>query len=531
MKLRKYLVFSLGFVITNLSLGCKSEPEVDLIIKNATVVDGTGAPGVPADVAVANGRIVRVGPSLELRARETLDATGLVVAPGFIDVHTHADKLAAKPLAENFIRMGVTSVVAGNCGSSPVDVGEALAAIEKETAAVNFATLIGHNSVRREVMGKEQRAPTAEELQQMKELVAKGMDEGAVGFSTGLQYVPGTYADTEEIIELASPAGERAGIYTSHMRNEGTEIEAAIREALTVGEESGCRVEISHLKIDSQTHWGLSSEALALIDQARDRGLEVQADQYAYTAASSNLGIRFPSWVLEGGEDQVNERLDDEATWQRIKQEMKGLLAERGFEDLSFAVVANHEADPSVNGLSIKEIAEARKGSGSLDNQLEVAREMLRAEGAGMVYHLMSEEDVERIMRHPYVGVASDASINTLGEGVPHPRGYGNNARVLGHYVREKKVISLEEAVRKMTSLPARHFRFADRGLVAEGYAADLVLFDANQVAATATFEDPHAYAAGIPHVLVNGVFVVRDGQTTGARPGQVLRSSRGSHE
>jgi N-acyl-D-amino-acid deacylase len=204
---------------------------------------------------------------------------------------------------------------------------------------------------------------------------------------------------------------------------------------------------------------------------------------------------------------------------------MKGLLAERGFEDLSFAVVANHEADPSVNGLSIKAIAEARKGSGSLDNQLEVAREMLRAGGAGMVYHLMSEEDVERIMRHPYVGVGADASINTLGEGVPHPRGYGNNARVLGYYVREKQVISLEEAVRKMTSLPARHFRFADRGLVAEGYAADLVLFDPDRVVDEATFENPHVYPAGIPHVLVNGVFVVKDGRSTGARPGQVLRS------
>lgn len=520
------MAFFFALLVPGAGLAQQTPDSADLIIRNATVVDGSGAERFAGNVAIGNGRILAVGNLGDLTAREEFDASGLVVAPGFIDVHTHADELAEKPRAENFLRMGVTTLVAGNCGSSAVDVGRALAEIETSGASINFATLIGHNSVRREVMGTDRRPPTPEELEQMKALVAQAMDDGAVGFSTGLQYVPGTYAETEEIVELAKVAGARGGLYTSHMRNEGTEIEAAIREAVAVGEASGCRVQISHLKIDSKSHWGYSEQALELIDAARRSGLDVEADQYAYTAASSNLGIRFPSWVLEGGQEKINERLDDESSWQRIQGEMKALLAERGFEDLSFAVVADHEPDPSLNGSSIAEIALARKGSKSVEAQLEVAREMLRVGGASMVYHLMSEDDVARILSHPHVGVASDGDIQTVGEGRPHPRSYGNNPRVLGHYVRAEGVLSLEEAVRKMTSLPAEHFHFEGRGRVKEGYSADLVLFDPTQVGDPATFEEPHAYAAGIPYVLVNGVLVVKDGKHTGARPGHVLRSA-----
>jgi N-acyl-D-amino-acid deacylase len=285
---------------------------------------------------------------------------------------------------------------------------------------------------------------------------------------------------------------------------------------------TGARVQISHLKVDSPNRWGASARALEMIDTARARGTDVLADQYAYTAASSTLGIRFPSWVLEGGQAKIQERLTDATTWARIKEEMRGLLAERGLKDLSFARIASYRADPSWNGLSIEQVA-AKKGEGSPDAQLEVAREMMLAGGASMVYHFMSDGDVERIMKHPQVGFASDSGVLAFGSGVPHPRGYGNNARVLGEYVRNRKVIRLEEAVRKMTSLPARHFQFADRGLVREKYAADLVIFDPAAVADRATFELPHAYAIGIPHVLVNGVLVVRNGEHTGATPGQAL--------
>jgi N-acyl-D-amino-acid deacylase len=501
----------------------------DVLVSGGTLIDGSGAPGRRADVAVKDGRIAVIGILPRDSARETIDATGFIVAPGFIDVHTHADSIASTPRAENFVRMGVTSVVAGNCGGSALDVGEALAAIRQAGISVNFATLIGHNTVRSAAMGSANREPTLGELSRMKSLVWRAMADGAVGFSTGLQYVPGTYAKMPEILELARVAGNAGGLYASHMRNEGTELDKAIAETIRIGDLVGCRVQISHLKVDSPNRWGASASALALIDAARARGVAVEADQYAYTAASSTLGIRFPAWALEGGQGAIAARLNDRATWARIKTDMQALLAERGLADLSFAVVATHRADPALNGLSMKQVAARRKGADTLDAQLEAARDMMIAGNASMVYHFMSDGDVERIMRHPHVGIASDSSVLTPGEGVPHPRGYGNTVRVLGEYVRTRHVIRLEEAVRKMTSLPARHFRFQGRGLIQEGYAADIAIFDPATVGDTATFEKPHAFAAGVPHVLVNGVPVVRNGQHTGARPGQILTAPAGA--
>jgi N-acyl-D-amino-acid deacylase len=498
----------------------------DLLIRGGTVVDGTGARGRRADVAIKDGRIAAIGTIGRASAKEVVDASGLIVAPGFIDVHTHADDIWERPLAENFVRMGVTSIVAGNCGGSASDIASALSRVAETAASVNFSTLIGHNTVRRAVMGTENRDATIGEMSKMKALVWKGMADGAVGFSTGLQYVPGTYSKTPEIIELARVAANAGGLYASHMRNEGTALEESIEEALRIGADARARVQISHLKVDSPNRWGASEKALAMIDAARARGVEVEADQYAYTAASSSLSIRFPSWALEGGQPKIQERLNDPETWVRVKGEMRGLLAERGLKDLSFARIASYRADPSLNGLSIQQAAQKLKGTDSPDAQLETAREMMLAGGASMVYHFMSDADVERIMKHPHVGVASDSGVLSPGAGVPHPRGYGNNARVLGHYVRMRKVISLEAAVRKMTSLPAKHFRFEDRGLIRKGYAADLVLFDAATVGDAATFEVPHAYATGIPHVIVNGVLVVTNGAHTGAKPGVVLRSA-----
>jgi len=498
----------------------------DLVIAGGTVIDGTGKARTAADVAVKDGRIAAVGRIPRSQAAQVIDASGLVVAPGFIDVHTHADDLADRPSASNFVRMGVTSIVAGNCGTSALDVGAALARLREHPAAINFATLVGHNTVRSAVMGSDDRFPKPSELAHMKSLVWKAMADGAIGLSTGLQYVPGTYAQPPEIIQLAQIAVNAGGIYTSHMRNEGTELEQAIADTIRVGSATNGRVEISHLKVDSPSRWGSSERALAMIDAARLKGIDVRADQYAYTAASSSLGIRFPSWVLEGGPSKTAERLNTPATWQKIKQEMAGLLADRGLKDLSFAVVAMYRADPSLNGQSMRQIAARLKGSDSTDAQFEAAREMLLDGGASMVYHFMSDEDVDRIMRHPQVAIASDASVIAFGEGVPHPRGYGNNARVLGVYARDRHVIPLEEAVRKMTSLPAAHFRITNRGTIRPGYAADLVLFDPKTVRDPATYESPHAYATGIPYVLVNGVLVVRKGEQTDARPGQVIANS-----
>jgi len=490
-------------------------------------VDGTGAPTQSGDVAIRDGRIVRVGRIGNVTSKDRIDGTGLVVAPGFIDVHTHADNVASQPLAENFVRMGVTSIVAGNCGSSASSVGEALERIREAGVSVNFATLVGHNTVRSAVMGSAEREPSVGELGRMKGLVFKGMADGAVGFSTGLQYVPGTYSKPNEILELARVAANEGGIYATHMRNEGTALEAAVAESIHVARTLGMALQISHLKVDSPSRWGASAAALKLIDDARAAGVRVEADQYAYTAGSSSLSIRFPSWALEGGAPQMRQRLNDPITWARIKAEMQALFEERGFTDLSWAAVASYRADPSLNGLSMKDVAVKLSGSGSTDAQLEAARTLMLGGGASMVYHFMGDEDIARIMRHPMVGIASDAGVLQPGVGVPHPRGYGNTARVLGEYVRERRILTLEEAVRKMTSLPAEHFGFAGRGVIREGAVADLVVFDAARVRDTATYAQPHAYPDGITHVIVRGEFVVKNGVHTGARPGQVLMRTR----
>jgi N-acyl-D-amino-acid deacylase len=339
--------------------------------------------------------------------------------------------------------------------------------------------------------------------------------------------VPGTYSKSWEIVELARVAANEGGLYATHMRNEGTALEEAIAESIRVAETLDMRLQISHLKVDSPSRWGASEAALKLIDDARRRGVDVRADQYAYTAGSSSLSIRFPAWALEGGAEQVQQRLNDAATWARMKKEMQALIEERGFRDLSWAAVASYRPDPSLNGLSMKDVALRLTGGMSADAQLEAARRLMLGGGASMVYHFMSESDIERIMRHGAVAIASDASVLDGEGGVPHPRGYGNAARVLGEYVRERRVVSLEEAVRKMTSLPAGHFRFADRGVIRESAAADLVIFDPARVRDAATYDKPHAFAEGIPYVLVNGVAVVDQGVQTGARPGQVLSIKR----
>ena len=502
----------------------KQTDAADLLLVNGLVADGSGSQPRRADVAVTAGRIAGVGDLQRWTARERVDVAGLVVAPGFVDVHTHADRVADMPLAENFVRMGVTTLVAGNCGGSAVDVAEALQAIERTGVSVNYATLVGHNSVRQRVLGTARRPPTDEELSRMRDLVARAMAAGAVGLSTGLEYVPGTYATRDEIVALAKAAAAAGGLYASHLRDEGPQVDAAIAEAIAIGEAAGCPVQISHLKIDSPSVWGRAPQLLALIDGARARGVRVRADQYAYTAASTGLGIRFPSWVFDGGEEAVRGRLSEEGTWTRIKGDMRAMLAEMGASDYAFAVVASYPSDPARHGLSIAEIARRTRGDGSLDAQLEVAREMLLSGGAQMVYHVMGDADVAHIMRHPQVAVASDASLTTPGVGRPHPRSYGNTVRVLAKYVRDDGVLTLGDAVRKMSALPAEQFGFADRGSVRPGLAADLVVFEPATVTDRATFQEPHAFPAGLPHVLVNGAFVVRDGRHTGIRSGRVLR-------
>ena len=502
------------------------EKPFDLVIKNARVVDGSGNPWFRADVAVKGGRIARVGRVQASEGVKVIDAGGKVLAPGFIDVHTHVENLFKLPEAENFVRMGVTTVVTGNCGGSALDVGRFLGRVKETPTAVNVATLVGHNTVRHAVFGDADRAPTAEELEKMKALVERAMRDGAVGLSTGLFYVPGAYAKTDEVVELAKVAARFGGLYATHMRDEGGRVADSVRESIEIGERAGLPVEISHFKISAKRLWGQSDLTLGLVRAARERGLPVTVDQYAYTASSTSLDSRLPDWVQEGGREEGRKRIADPAQHARIVREMKESLRKSGFKDFSFANVASYRAKPEYNGKSIAEVTKLARNRADVGSQIEQMLEMYAAGGAAMVYHSMSEGDVRRILREPFTMVASDSGVRRFGEGVPHPRGYGNNARVLSTYVRGLGLVTLEDAVRKMTSLPAQTFGFRDRGLVREGMAADLVIFDEAVVADPSTFESPHQYAAGFNYVIVGGETVLEGGALTKARPGAALRGA-----
>jgi N-acyl-D-amino-acid deacylase len=501
--------------------------EYDLVITNARIVDGTGNPWFKGSIAIKDGKIARVGRFDRAAAKFVIDAKNQIVAPGFIDVHAHTEDIFGNPTAENFIRMGVTSLVTGNCGGSTTDVAEFLGKYKTTPLAVNLATLIGHNSVRQKAMGRDNRAPTAEEQTAMNAIVEQAMKDGAVGLSTGLIYVPGTFSKTEEVVELAKVASAHGGTYASHIRDEGTEVVAAINEAINIGEQANMPVQISHFKISAKALWGQSPMTLGLVRSARERGLTVTVDQYAYPASSTSLDVRLPNWAVAGSRDDGRKRLADPATRKKIADEMKLDLKKKKFKDYSFAYVASFRANPEFNGKNIAEITKLVKGDTKLDSQIEQIFEMYDKGGASMVYQVMSEDDVKTIMQEPFTMIASDSGVRQFGSGVPHPRGYGNNARVLGRYVRELKIVSLEDAVRKMTSLPAQTFNLRDRGQIREGFAADLVIFDPATVSDKATFDKPHQYAEGFSNVIVNGQVVFDGTKMTGVMSGQPLKLNR----
>lgn len=502
--------------------------DFDLLIKNGRIVDGTGNPWFVADLAIKQGRIADIGHFAAERAARVIDANNHIVAPGFIDVHTHIEGgITRLPTAENFLQMGVTSVVTGNCGGSELPLGEWFQSLEKMGVSLNIASLVGHNTIRRAGMnGDFDRAPTTEELQRMHDLTRQAMRDGAVGLSTGLEYVPGTYAKTDEIIALAKVAAEHGGLYATHMRNEDATVEQSIQESLEVGAQANCPVQISHFKISSRSRWGASAITVKMVEDARARGQQVTVDQYLYPASSTGIGILFPSWIFADG--KLNERLQDQATRARIIREMIEKAKQGGFPDFSFAYVASHRANPSFNGKNMAEITTMTRQESSPTAQAKQAIEILTAGGAQMVLQKMSEADVERIFRQPFTMIASDAGVtDAASDSVPHPRGFGNNARVLGEYVRKRNLVSIEEAIRKMTSLPAQTFRLWDRGLLRPGMAADVVIFDEKLVADRATFQQPKQYPTGIHYVLVNGQIVLAQGKHSGLRAGQVLRARR----
>lgn len=499
-------------------------PEYDVVVRGGRVLDGTGAPPVSADVALRDGRIAAVG-RVAGTGRTEIDARGKVVAPGFIDVHAHAEDVAALPAGENFLRMGVTTIVTGNCGGSAPDVAAFFAGLTQTGVGLNVATLIGHNTVRGRVMGGSFARPsTPAELERMSALVDKAMQDGAVGLSTGLIYLPGTFAKTDEIVALARVASTHGGIYASHMRNEGAGILNALEELTTIAREAKIPAEVSHLKLSGPNAWGRADEIIAYLDRARASGLAVTHDQYAYTASSTGISSLIAAEFREGGAARFKERRADPATRARMVAEMKESIARNKRGDYTYAVVANFRADPRINGKTIPQAAQLLRGGDSLDDQIETILDIEARGGAQGVFHGMNEADLRKFLVQPHTMVASDAGVRRFRDGVPHPRGYGNNARVLARYVRELRLLPLEEAVRKMTSLPARTFKLKDRGELKPGYVADVVIFDPEKVGDPSTFDDPHHYAVGFSDVLVNGVPVIRDAQLTPARPGRPVK-------
>lgn len=505
----------------------KTTSRYDVLIRNARVVDGTGAPAMMGSIAIKDGKIAALG-KVDGTAETVIDARGRVAAPGFIDVHTHSEKICDLPVAENFLRMGVTSIITGNCGYSRTDVAAFFKEIEATGTTLNVATLIGHGAVREEGMGgKFIRAPNAEQMKKMKALVEKAMQDGAVGMSTGLIYVPGSFAKTDEIIELAKVVAAHNGTYASHMRHETRRIFSAMDELTRIAREAGVRAELSHIKLSGPTAWGKAREVLDYLEKARAEGLKITHDQYGYTASSTGLRQTIPDEALEGTRDDFASRLADPVKKAEIIAGMKKILKDSGRENYAYAVVARFPADPSLNGLNIVEAAKKVRGNDSLDDQIELLLDIEKRGGGSGVFHGMNEEDLTAFLKHPLTMIASDGGPRRLGEDVPHPRSYGNNARILARYVREQKVLSLEDAVRKMTQLPARTFRLAGRGELTPGSWADVVIFDPQTVQDKSEFNDPHHYSEGFSDVLVNGVPVIREGKVTDARPGGPLRMAR----
>ena len=505
--------------------GAAAAQDYDVLIRGGRIVNGSGNPWFEADVGIRGDRIAAIGDLSAATAATAIDATGLVVAPGFIDPHTHAIRgIFDVPTADSALLQGVTTLTEGNDGASPWPVAEHYREIEELEISPNWAVFVGQGTIRSIVIGAEDRDATAVELEQMKEMVAQAMEQGALGISTGLFYVPGSFTSTGEVIELSRVAAEYKGIYISHMREEASQLIDSVNETIRIGEEAGIPVQMTHHKVIGAPNWGASVDSLRLVDEARARGVDITIDQYPYTASQTGISALIPQWAQEGGNDALIARLDSDETRQTIKNAVvERILFDRGGGDPANVFISRNSWDPSMAGKNLAELTMEAGMEPTPENAAEIVFDILRNGGATAVYHAIGSDDVDRIMRHPATAIGSDGPIGIFGEGAPHPRQYGAFARVLGHYVRERGVITLEQAVRKMTSMTAQRLSIHDRGLLAEGFFADIAIFDPDEIMDRATFEDPHQYAVGMKYVLVNGEVVVREGVHTGNRPGRIL--------
>lgn len=521
----KTLLCVFCYVLVLLSCGPSPKP-FTLIIKGGLIVDGSGSMGFRADIGLKDDKIVKIGTLKEKHAERVIHADKLVVTPGFIDIHTHCDRdILQVPTADNYIMQGVTTVIGGNCGGHPFPLKNLFSELEEKGMSVNFGVLVGHNTIRREVMEFKMDGPTSEEMEKMKALVEEEMRAGALGFSTGLSYLPGVYSETDEIVELAYVASKMGGIYATHLRDQGEKITEAIQEAIEVGEENNMPVQISHIKLAEDSVWNDLERITKPVEEARSRGVTVTLDQYPYTATSSGFTSSFPQWCFEGGKEKFLERLKDKKTYEKIKSYIIGrrLSSEKGINKLETIFIARAKNFPEYEGKNLQEILLAQGKGADIQNGADLIIDIEKNGGASGVFFQMDEKDVEDLMRLPYVMHASDGGIEVVGKGVPHPRNYGTFPRVIGRYVREKKVIPLEEAVRKMTYFPAEVFKLDKRGLLRDGMHADITIFDWEAFTDSATYENPHQYSNGLHYVIVNGDIVIEKGVHSGKRPGRIL--------
>lgn len=516
--------------LTVLLSSCSSTPVVyDMLILDGTIVDGSGSPAYEGDIAIVDDEIVKIGELNGSRANWVIDASGLTVAPGFIDLHTHADRnIRDNPGVENYLHQAVTTILAGNCGNSPVDLNEYFQSVTDTGIAVNIGMLIGHNKVRDAVMGNDNRAPTDREQAQMETLVKAAMDDGAFGLSTGLIYLPGTYSETDEVVALARVVAAEDGIYASHVRNEFELLIEAIEEALTIGHEADLPVQISHLKVADNTMWGNSTEILGMFEAARAEGLDIAVDQYPYTAGSTGLANVFPTWARAGSREDVQARLDDPETRARIKTDtIRKLNGARAAGDLSRIRIASFKGRPKYSGKTMAEVTRMNGYEPTIENGAEAAMKILYDGEGSAIYFMMIEEDVRNIMQSPFTSIASDSSAIPFGENVPHLRNYGTYPRVLARYVRDENILSLEESIHKMTALPASRINLAKRGTLAEGMVADISIFNFDTVSDNEDWANPHQYATGFSYVIVAGTPVIAEGVRTAEFPGRVLKRTK----
>ena len=511
-----------------------------LVLRGGTLIDGTGSSGRPADVAISDGRIVAIGNLDGLTANVVINVSGQVVCPGFIDLHSHADRGILKyRSAENYIRQGVTTLLCGNCGSSPTDIETFFRELQDGGTGPNIAILVGHGSVRQAVLGRRDVVPDRNQLEKMKAMVRRGMRAGAVGLSTSLRYGPGSYAGTDEIVSLASQVRPFGGFYATHMRDEGTRIIEALEEALVIGRRARVPVHVSHHKISSASVFGLTRQTLARIGTARRAGIDVSLDQYPYGAGSGGVGLYVPQSSLAGGLDAFRKRVADPKQRARILASVEDLLVRKLYladqspgddahtrQALNRIQIARARHDETLEGKNLVQILVSRRKPVTIRNGAELLIELV-GHGVTGINHTLEVQpggDVDRVMSDPHTAIASDGSVFEFGIGNPHPRSYGCYPRVLGHYVRTRGVLKLENAIRKMTSLPARRLDWHDRGQLASGAVADVTVFDPNVVTDKATFLKPHQHSVGITHVLVHGQFVLRNGKMTGQLPGRPVR-------